>query len=200
VVSQALVDSVATDAAKSGASIVDTLVRSNKIEENDVLGALAMEFGMQFLDISDLEINDSVRALLPGELARKFRVVPLYKQGGVLMVAMADPMNFATLDSLRSVLGKDVQGVIAPIKQIATTLAMLYPDGDIGAPAAEPPSSPSGEPRRTLVLKRLGEPQRRLVLKKPDGPRNSPVPRKPDEPQQSRPGLIRRIRSLFEAR
>ena len=86
VVTQALVDSVATDAAKSGASIVDTLVRSNKIEENDVLGALAKEFGMQFLDISGLEMNDSVRALLPGELAKKFRVVPLYEQDGVLTV------------------------------------------------------------------------------------------------------------------
>ena len=131
VVSQALVDSVATDAAKSGASIVDTLVRSNKIEENDVLGALAKEFGMQFLDISGLEMNDSVRALLPGELAKKFRVVPLYEQDGVLTVAMADPMNFETLDSLRSVLGKDVEGAIAPIKQIATALGMLYPDQDI---------------------------------------------------------------------
>ena len=131
VVTQALVDSVATDAAKSGASIVDTLVRSNKIEENDVLGALAKEFGMQFLDISGLEMNDSVRALLPGELAKKFRVVPLYEQDGVLTVAMADPMNFETLDSLRSVLGKDVEGAIAPFKQIATALGMLYPDQDI---------------------------------------------------------------------
>ena len=131
VVSQTAVDSAAQDAAKAHVSVVDTLVGSGTISENDVLGTLAKEFGMQFLDISQMEMNDSVRALLPGELAKKFKVVPLYEQDGTLTVAMADPMNFETLDSLRSVLGRDVEGVIAPFAQIATALGMLYPDQDI---------------------------------------------------------------------
>ena len=131
VVSQSAVDSAAQDAAKAHASVVDTLVGSGTISENDVLGTIAKEFGMQFLDISQLEMNESVRSLLPGELAKKFKVVPLYDQDGTLTVAMADPMNFETLDSLRSVLGRNVEGAVAPIAQIATALGMLYPDQDI---------------------------------------------------------------------
>ena len=131
VVSGEAAEAAAAAAAKSGVSTVDQLLRDGTITENDVLGTLAKTFGMQFLDISGLEMNDSVRDLLPGELARKFKVVPLYEQDGVLTVAMADPMNFETLDSLRSVLGKDVEGAIAPFRQIATALGMLYPDQDI---------------------------------------------------------------------
>ena len=126
-------DAASAKAAASGASAVDELVKSGALAENDVLGTLATTFGMQFLDISQLEMNDSVRELLPGDLAKKFKVVPLYETNGTLTVAMADPMNFETLDSLRSVLGKDVEGAIAPVRQIYTALGMLYPDQDIDA-------------------------------------------------------------------
>ena len=106
-VTQDAADAATSKGAEEGASAVDELVKSGALTENDVLGTLASTFGMQFLDISQLEMNDSVRELLPGELAKKFKVVPLYETNGTLTVAMADPMNFETLDSLRSVLGKD---------------------------------------------------------------------------------------------
>ncbi|MBR1837179.1 MAG: Flp pilus assembly complex ATPase component TadA, partial [Kiritimatiellae bacterium] len=155
-VSQEAADAAAAAAAKAGTSTVDELVKAGTLTENDVLGALAATFGMQFLDISGLEMNDSVRALLPGELAKKCKVVPLYEQDGVLTVAMADPMNFETLDSLRTVLGRDVEGAIAPQKQIWTSLQMLYPDQEFdemsklfgeaaGDEASKPSASASGD-------------------------------------------------------
>ena len=147
-VAQAAADAAAAKAASAGLSTVDELVKDGTLQENDVLGTLATTFGMQFLDISQLEMNDSVRQLLPGELAKKFKVVPLYETSGVLTVAMADPMNFETLDSLRTVLGKDVEGAIAPVRQIYTALGMLYPDQNIDASMqgifAEIDGDPSG--------------------------------------------------------
>ena len=132
-VDKAAADAASERAASAGTSAVDELVKAGTLQENDVLGTLANTFGMQFLDISQLEMNDSVRQLLPGELAKKFKVVPLYETSGILTVAMADPMNFETLDSLRSVLGKDVEGAIAPVRQIYTALGMLYPEQNIDA-------------------------------------------------------------------
>ena len=132
VVAQTVADAAASRAAQAGESTVDALLKGNDISENDVLGTIANTFGMQFVDISQAEMDESVRALLPGELAKKFKVVPLYEQDGTLTVAMADPLNFETLDSLRSVLGKNVEGVVAPVKQIYTALGMLYSDMDMG--------------------------------------------------------------------
>ena len=131
-IDQTTADEASVAAAKANLSPVDQLVRDGTLEENDVLGLLAETFGMQLFDISQADLNDTLRNLLPGDLAKKFKVVPLYETNGILTVAMADPMNFETLDSLRSVLGKDVEGAIAPPKQIVTALAMLYPDQDFG--------------------------------------------------------------------
>jgi len=132
VVAQDVADAAAARAAQAGESTVDALLKGNDISENDVLGTIANTMGMQFVDISQAEMGDNERALLPGELAKKFKVVPLYEQDGTLTVAMADPLNFETIDSLRSVLGKNVEGVVAPAKQIYTALGMLYSDLDMG--------------------------------------------------------------------
>ena len=114
-----------------GLSIVDILVNDGVITEDQVLGTLAQVFGMEFVDISQAQIPQHTRELLPGELANRFKVAPLYEEGDTLTVAIADPMNFETIDSLRAALGRDVQGVIAPYKQIIATLGFLYPEEEL---------------------------------------------------------------------
>ena len=124
-------ETAASKVTGDGASVVDVLLSTGVLSQEQVLGTLAQTFGMEFVDISQVEFTESVRALLSGELAKKFKVVPLYEAGKTLTVAMADPMNFETLDGLRYALNRDIEGVIAPLKQIYTALAMLYPDQDI---------------------------------------------------------------------
>lgn len=124
-------DSASLEGAREGISAVSHLIKTGILTENDVLGVLAATFNMEFYDISGLVLGDDIRDLLPGDLARKFRVVPLWETNGVLTVAMADPMSFETLDSLRSILNKDVEGVVAPPQQIIQALGSLYPDQDL---------------------------------------------------------------------
>ena len=124
-------DSASLEGAREGISAVSHLIKTGILTENDVLGVLAATFNMEFYDISGLALGDDIRDLLPGDLARKFRVVPLWETNGVLTVAMADPMSFETLDSLRSILNKDVEGVVAPPQQIIQALGTLYPDQDL---------------------------------------------------------------------
>ena len=124
-------DSASLEGAREGISAVSHLIKTGILTENDVLGVLAATFNMEFYDISGLVLGDDIRNLLPGDLARKFRVVPLWETNGVLTVAMADPMSFETLDSLRSILNKDVEGVVAPPQQIIQALGTLYPDQDL---------------------------------------------------------------------
>ena len=124
-------DSASLEGAREGISAVSHLIKTGILTENDVLGVLAATFNMEFYDISGLALGDDIRNLLPGDLARKFRVVPLWETNGVLTVAMADPMSFETLDSLRSILNKDVEGVVAPPQQIIQALGTLYPDQDL---------------------------------------------------------------------
>lgn len=130
VVSQEDVDKAATMMKGDGRSVVDILVKNGVVGEDQVMDAVARTFGMEFVDISQVEFNDDIRKMLPGELAKKFRAVPLYESGNTITVALSDPMNFETMDGLRYALNRDVEGVIAPAKQIYGALAMLYPEQD----------------------------------------------------------------------
>ena len=44
-----------------GASVIDILVRSGVLSEEQVLGTLAQTFGMEFVDISQVELTEAVR-------------------------------------------------------------------------------------------------------------------------------------------
>lgn len=114
-----------------GSTTVDILIKTEVLTEEEILGILAQTFGMEFVDISQVEFSNEIRELLSGDLAKKFRAIPLYESGNTLVVAMADPMNFETLDGLRYALNRDVEGVVAPLKQIYTAIGLLYPEQEM---------------------------------------------------------------------
>lgn len=111
---------------ESGMSTVDALIANDKISETDVLHALAEQFGMEVVDLSDLDISVEIRDLLPTDVVRRYRVVPLYKTGDTITVALSDPLDYDSLDSLRYILKCNVEGVIAPREQIRLAIEKYY--------------------------------------------------------------------------
>lgn len=130
VITQEQSEVAAANVTGEGESVIDIMLKSGELTEEIVLGYVAQAFGMEFVDISQADMGDATRALLAGDIARKFRVVPLYESDGTLTVALADPMNFETLDGLRYALDKNVEAVVAPRQQILTMMTMLYPEQD----------------------------------------------------------------------
>ncbi len=130
VITQEQSEVAAANVTGEGESVIDIMLKNGELTEETVLGYVAQAFGMEFVDISQADMGDATRALLAGDIARKFRVVPLYEMDGTLTVALADPMNFETLDGLRYALDKNVEAVVAPRQQIITMMTMLYPEQD----------------------------------------------------------------------
>ena len=127
-----MVDQETVDAAtaqiQGDETVVDVLIRTGVVKEEDVLGLLASVFGMEFVDITRLENAEELRSMMPGELSKKLGAVPIYKTGNTVTIAISDPTNFDILDSARYALGCDVEAVVAPRNQILQVVAMLYPD------------------------------------------------------------------------
>ena len=124
-------DGAASEITGEGESVIDILLKNKVLSEETVLGYLAQAFGMDFVDISQADVPESVREVLPGDIAKRFQVVPLYEIDGTLTVALSDPMNFETLDGLRYALGRNVEGVVAPRSQIITMMSMIYPEQEV---------------------------------------------------------------------
>ena len=114
------------NARKEDKGVVDILARSGVVSKTDILKALASQFGMEIVSLTGLEIPQEVLDLVPGEVARRYKIVPVYKNDTTLTVAISDPLDVETLDSLRYVLKCNVEGVVAPTEEIETALTHYY--------------------------------------------------------------------------
>jgi hypothetical protein len=85
------------EAEAAGVGVVDLLVANKVVRPEDVTQAKAAHFGAEVVNLSELKIEDDVIAAIPRHIARKYRVVPVYKHDNSLTVALADPSDLDTL-------------------------------------------------------------------------------------------------------
>lgn len=86
---------------KTGERLGKILIKYNYATEEAVAKALQRRFSIPYIDISSVEVTPEVLALIPKELMESELVLPLYMNGNSLIVAVADPLNLAAIDTIR---------------------------------------------------------------------------------------------------
>ena len=107
-------------------SIVDALIAAKILSFEDVLSVLSSRFGMEMISLVNLHIPPEAIVSVPVDVARKYKIMPVSKHGNVLTVAIGDPLEVDTLDSLRYLLKCEIEGVVAPPAEIAVALDRFY--------------------------------------------------------------------------
>ena len=112
----------------SDGTVLDGLYLTKVVTEQDVVQILASEYGMDSFDFDDASqrIAQEVVDMIPGEVARRYTVMPVTMSGGILRVAMADPADLESLDAIRYLLKMDVEGVVSSKRQIKQAIAYYY--------------------------------------------------------------------------
>jgi type IV pilus assembly protein PilB len=114
-------------ATKLGITDVDALLKLEYISQSDVGQAQAKQFGMDFVDLSTIQIPSTVIQMVPESVARENLVIPLsLDDSGSLTVAMHDPTAFDVLDKLRFIINKDIKPVVAPKELIQQAINRHY--------------------------------------------------------------------------
>ena len=121
------VDRAAMSVKQEGETVVDVLIQLKAVTEEAVLSLVAAQFGMELVHIDPGSIAPGMKDVLDAEKARKYGAVPLAQNGNVVTIAISDPMNYDTLDSLRYVLKCNVDAVVARKQEISDALDKLYP-------------------------------------------------------------------------
>lgn len=111
---------------KEGVSVVDQMIADELTTEADVLAVLAAHFGMELISLQGMDLSVQTRDLVPVDIARRYKVVPLYQVEDTITVAISDPLDSDTLDSLRYLLKTNVEGVIASRGEIKAVLERYY--------------------------------------------------------------------------
>ena len=99
---------IAREAQAAGVGVVDLMVANKVIRPADVTQAKAAHFGAEVVNLSEIKIDDDVIAAVPRHIARKYRVVPVFKHDNNITVALADPSDLDTIDSLRHLLHAEI--------------------------------------------------------------------------------------------
>jgi general secretion pathway protein E/type IV pilus assembly protein PilB len=123
------VDAALRSANKSGIDLMDELAQSGR-EKRWLFEVLAGHCGMETISLCASELPPSLAALVPSEVATRYRVVPVHKTGDCIVVAIGDPLDIETLDTLRYILKNPVEALAALPEEIEAALARLYPETD----------------------------------------------------------------------
>ena len=123
---------------KTPKSLGRVLIDLGLIKEADLVRALAEQVGLEFVDLSDYQIDPSSTTLLPDALARRYRAIPIGERDGKLLVAMSDPANVYALDDIRTITNRDVQPVVATAADVEQAIQRFAGmDGQVEALASQ---------------------------------------------------------------
>ncbi len=111
-------------------SLGRVLIDLGYIRERDLVKALAEQVGLEFVDLTEFQIDPSATALLPEALSRRYRAIPIGERDGKLLVAMSDPANVYALDDIRTMTNRDVQPLVATANDVEMAIGKYSGIGD----------------------------------------------------------------------
>jgi len=111
---------------RGGERLEQTLVRLEVAQEAQVLQGLADYFSLPFIDLNTYSIDEKVVKIIPEEMARRHSLMPLFKIGNTLTVAMVNPLNIFAVDEVRNKTKCDVEIAISTTEKIKRALDQYY--------------------------------------------------------------------------
>ena len=118
---------------QKGGSLKDILVERGFVNEKDLMAALSQGLGIPPIALSRFKIEPEILKLIPRDVARKYRIVPVSRVGDILTIATADPLNVFVMDDLRAVTGLEIGAIIASQKEVQDVIDQHYAEDTHGA-------------------------------------------------------------------
>ena len=113
--------------------VVDLLIKDGIVSETDVSRTLATQAHMDWIDISSRVIPPDVINQIRAEDARRFKVIPVGVGETGLIVAVSDPLDIDTIDSLSFLLQREIELVCTSPDKIREALVKYYGTADEAA-------------------------------------------------------------------
>ena len=113
-------------------------IQRGLVKELDLNIALAAQRGMEFVDLSAIEIPEEVIQYVPAQMAKTYRVVPLEydSDANELTVVLDSPDNFRATDDLSTLMGFAVTAKVCDSNLLEEALKKYYPEEDEGSTGA----------------------------------------------------------------
>jgi len=135
----------ARNALSGGETIVEYLLAHTDLSQEDVAKTLASNAGIPFIRLGDVAFDPGITETISDEIAKRYRVIPVQDEGLTLTIALADPLDFESLDSLPHVIGRELSLVCVTQQDIQEHLRQFYQSGETASAAAAEYSVTGGD-------------------------------------------------------
>jgi len=117
---------------KNGKKLGEVLSDLGYVSPRAVYDMLARQFGVSFIDLTNLTIPKDLGHVLPRSIAKKYTLVPVSADKDAIHIAMADPRNFVAIDEVKLSTRRKVIPMLSTEESINRAINDLY-----GSDAAE---------------------------------------------------------------
>ncbi len=111
---------------KAGGKLGDILVREEFINEAEIIKVLQLQLGVPYIDLKSYILDTATCLLIPENIARRYGLIPVKNEDGVLTVAMSDPLNVFAIDDVRIFSGLEVKPAVSTMHDISTAIDKYY--------------------------------------------------------------------------
>ena len=118
VVAREDLDRAAAEQAGSGENLGAILERMGATTADAVAALVSQKTGLRFITLSDRTIPHDAIDSIPSDIAAKYRVVPVERDGDMLTVAFEHPLNVFAADELRPLTGLSITPVLTYASEI----------------------------------------------------------------------------------
>src|ERR1700688_598776 len=129
-------------------SVVTQLVTSGAANARDIAVAASNEFGVPLFDLDAVTLDLETIRLASDKLLAKHRVLPLFRRGKRLFLAVADPTNQHAIDEIKFQTSLGIEAVVVEddklqkaidkaLEQVDSQMSTLTDDSDVDLESLE---------------------------------------------------------------
>jgi len=111
---------------KSHLKLGQFLVREGILIENQIVELVSNQLRLEKYRPENYTIDMDLTNLLPADIAHKYQVAPLQKNGLLLSIAMVDPLDINALDAIELYTNCEVEAIICSEQHLNNLLTSLY--------------------------------------------------------------------------
>ena len=132
IVDSAVIDDARTKVAEQGSDgnpdtdTLDLLVNEHSVTQLQIATALAEEFNMDVVDLTDVRVSNEALEIVPYELASRYKVFPLEADDNEVELAVCDPLDMDAIDSISHVIQRSITSRVAPLEDIEKAIHQYY--------------------------------------------------------------------------
>lgn len=119
------IETAKIESSQTRQSVLDHLVASGRLSQLDVTKAIANTAGIEFIDRIE-DIPEEIIRSVPKHIAKRYRFFPLQRIDNILRIALSDPFDLETIDSISFLLKSEIDPVVVPLTEIERALVEHY--------------------------------------------------------------------------